>query len=93
MFNYLIKVEYDGTNFVGWQYQKNGISIQEKIEQVFRRILNKKIKIVGAGRTDKGVHALNQCAHFNISTEIKDLKKFLNSVNFFLKNFNNNNRN
>ena len=87
MFNYLIKVEYDGTNFVGWQYQKNGISIQEKIEQVFRRILNKKIKIVGAGRTDKGVHALNQCAHFKISTEIKDLKKFLNSVNFFLKKF------
>ncbi len=87
MFNYLIKVEYDGTNFVGWQYQKNGISIQEKIEQVFRKILNKKIKIVGAGRTDKGVHALNQCAHFKISTEIKDLKKFLNSVNFFLKKF------
>ena len=59
MFNYLIKIEYDGTNFVGWQSQKNGISIQEKIERVFRKILNKKIKIVGAGRTDKGVHALN----------------------------------
>ena len=38
MFNYLIKIEYDGTKFVGWQYQKNGISIQEKIEKALKKI-------------------------------------------------------
>ena len=54
-FNYQIKIEYDGTNFVGWQFQKNGPSIQERIEKVLFRVLNSKIKIIGAGRTDKGV--------------------------------------
>lgn len=45
VFNYLIKIEYVGTKFVGWQYQKNGISVQEKIEKCFKKILKKKIKI------------------------------------------------
>ena len=39
MYNYLIKIEYKGTNFVGWQYQKNGVSIQEKIEKALKKIL------------------------------------------------------
>ena len=42
MFNYLIKIEYEGTKFVGWQYQKNGKSIQERIEKVFKRYLKLK---------------------------------------------------
>ena len=42
MFNYLIKIEYNGSNFVGWQYQKNGISIQEKIEKALKKIFKKK---------------------------------------------------
>ena len=84
MFNYLITIEYVGTNFVGWQRQKNGKSIQEAIEKVFKKILKTNIKIVGAGRTDKGVHALGQCANFKINTKIENKKKFLNSVNFFL---------
>ena len=84
MFNYLITIEYVGTHFVGWQCQKNGKSIQEAIEKVFKKILKTKIKIVGAGRTDKGVHALGQCANFKINTKIENKKKFLNSVNFFL---------
>ena len=46
LFNYLIKIEYDGTKFVGWQYQKNGKSIQEKIEKAIFRILKLKIKII-----------------------------------------------
>ena len=66
MFNYLIKIEYEGTKFVGWQYQKNGKSIQERIEKVFKKILKTQIKIIGAGRTDKGVHAFSQCANFKI---------------------------
>ena len=64
MYNYLIKIEYDGTNFVGWQYQKNGISIQEKIEKAIKKILKLKIRVTAAGRTDKGVHALGQIANF-----------------------------
>ena len=84
-FNYFIKIEYDGTKYVGWQYQKNGISIQEKIEKKLKKYFNKTIKIIGAGRTDKGVHALGQCANFLVSTKIKDKKNFLNSINFFLR--------
>ena len=84
MHNYLIKIEYDGTKFVGWQYQKNGISIQEKIENALKKVLNSKIKINGAGRTDRGVHAFGQFANFLIKKKIVDKNKFLNSMNFFL---------
>ena len=84
-FNYLIKIEYDGTYFVGWQYQKNGVSVQEKIEKALSKIFKSKIKINGAGRTDKGVHALGQYANFKINKKIESEKIFLNSINFFLK--------
>ena len=84
MFNYLIKIEYNGSKFVGWQFQKNGISIQEKIEKALKKIFNTKIKINGAGRTDKGVHAYGQFANFLIKKKIDDKKKFLDSINFFL---------
>ena len=75
MFNYLIEIEYDGTNFVGWQYQKNGVSIQEKIEEALKKILKSKIRIIGAGRTDKGVHAFGQFANFVVSKKIEEKKK------------------
>ena len=84
MFNYLIKIEYNGSKFVGWQSQKNGISIQEKIEKALKKIFKIKIKINGAGRTDKGVHAYGQFANFFIDNRIDDKIKFLNSINFFL---------
>ncbi len=84
MNNYLLQIEYDGTKFVGWQRQKNGVSVQQRIEETFQKILNSKIKIIGSGRTDKGVHARAQFANFKTDYQIKDLKKFLNSVNFFL---------
>ena len=85
MYNYLIKIEYKGTNFVGWQYQKNGISIQEKIEKALKKVLKLKIRIIGAGRTDAGVHAFCQFANFNINEKIENKNKFLNSINFFLQ--------
>ena len=84
MFNYLIKIEYNGSKFVGWQSQKNGISIQEKVEKALKKIFKIKIKINGAGRTDKGVHAYGQFANFFIDNKIDDKIKFLNSINFFL---------
>ena len=84
-YNYQIVIEYDGLNFVGWQFQKNGISIQEIIEKKLKKILKKKIKLIGAGRTDKGVHALGQNANFFTNKKIESEKTFLNSLNFFLK--------
>ena len=85
MFNYLIKIEYEGTNFVGWQSQKNGKSIQDSIEKALKKVLGSKIKIIGAGRTDKGVHAYSQVANFKLKKKIDNKKIFLDSINFFLK--------
>ena len=86
MLNYLIKVEYEGTNFVGWQSQKNGKSIQDEIEKVLKKILKTKIRITGAGRTDAGVHAFSQYASFKTKRKIENKKVFLESTNYFLKN-------
>ena len=86
MLNYLIKIEYEGTNFVGWQSQKNGKSVQDEIEKVLKKILKTKIRINGAGRTDKGVHAFSQYASFKVKRKIEDKKVFLDSANYFLKN-------
>ena len=85
MFNYLIKIEYEGTNFVGWQSQKNGRSVQDSIEKALKKVLKTKIRIIGSGRTDKGVHALSQYANFKSKIKIKEKKTFLDSMNFFLK--------
>ena len=85
IYNYLLKIEYDGTGYSGWQYQKNGKSIQEKIENALYKIFRLKIRITGAGRTDKGVHAFGQYANFKINRKIENEKSFLNSLNFFLR--------
>ena len=85
MFNYLIKIEYEGTNFVGWQCQKNGKSVQDSVEKALKKVLKTKIRIIGSGRTDKGVHALSQYATFKSKIKIKEKKAFLDSMNFFLK--------
>tara|TARA_B100001057_G_scaffold473286_1_gene537590 strand:+ start:1227 stop:1967 length:741 start_codon:yes stop_codon:yes gene_type:complete len=82
-FNYQILVEYDGTNYSGWQYQKNGASIQREIEKVIKKLLKKSIRVIGSGRTDSGVHAQSQSANF-LCNKIENEKKFLNSLNYFL---------
>tara|TARA_B100001093_G_C26774795_1_gene991844 strand:+ start:918 stop:1658 length:741 start_codon:yes stop_codon:yes gene_type:complete len=84
MFNYQIIIEYNGINFVGWQKQKNGPSVQQAIEKALGIILKEKISIIGSGRTDAGVHALGQSANFHTKTKINNNFHFLNSVNFFL---------
>ena len=84
MYTYQIITEYDGTNFVGWQKQKNGQSIQETIEKILTKVLKEKIVIYGSGRTDAGVHALGQSAHFISKSKIDNKFLFLNSINFFL---------
>ena len=71
MQRYKIKIEYDGTPFVGWQFQKNGPSIQEVLQKAIFNFSKEKVVITGAGRTDSGVHALAQVAHFDLK-KIKD---------------------
>ena len=66
MHKYKLKIEYDGSNFVGWQKQNNGISIQESIEKAIFELTGEKTIVFGAGRTDAGVHALGQVAHFEL---------------------------
>ena len=63
---YFFEISYDGTNYHGWQKQPNSKTIQETIETCFSTILKQKIDIVGAGRTDAGVHAKEQSAHFMV---------------------------
>lgn len=83
-YNYHIIIEYDGTGFNGWQLQKNGLSIQGEIEKVLKKIIKKKIRVIGAGRTDSGVHAKGQSANF-ISPFLVNEKKFVSSLNHFLR--------
>ena len=66
MQRYKIKIEYDGTAFVGWQFQKNGLSIQEVLQNAIFNFSGEKVVLTGAGRTDSGVHALVQVAHFDL---------------------------
>ena len=83
MFTHQIIVEYLGTNFVGWQIQKNGLSVQEVLEKVLSKFLKEKIRVIGSGRTDSGVHAKEQSAHFKTKQKIIDKNIFINSINFF----------
>lgn len=63
---YHLIIEYDGTDYVGWQRQKNGFSVQEALEQAIKAFTGQSVGIVGAGRTDSGVHALGQSMHCDI---------------------------
>lgn len=81
--NYKAIAEYDGTRYSGWQRQKNANSVQSEIENSFNILLKKPVQIIGAGRTDSGVHALNQVFNFKLENEI-DIDKTLKSVNAIL---------
>ncbi len=80
---YRLVLSYDGTDFSGWQIQPNGVSIQELIQKAIATLLREPISVVGSGRTDAGVHALAQVAHFRTSVAF-DIGKFLASVNGML---------
>lgn len=80
---YAMIVEYDGGAYSGWQRQKNHISVQEEIEKALSRLFGEKITIVGSGRTDKGVHAEGQVAHFDIDTQMSTFR-MKGSLNSFL---------
>ncbi|MDA8918323.1 tRNA pseudouridine(38-40) synthase TruA [Candidatus Pelagibacter sp.] len=88
MYRYQVLIEYVGTNFVGWQIQSQGKSIQKLIQIKLSKLLKQKILLIGSGRTDSGVHAIEQSAHFECKKEIQNLDKFLKSINHFLNALN-----
>ncbi len=86
MNRYKITIEYKGTNFVGWQKQAdNPNSIQEIIEKAILGLTGETIDLVGSGRTDAGVHALAQIAHFDLSCK-KSAFKMRAGLNHYLRN-------
>ena len=84
MHRYQVLIEYVGTSFVGWQIQSKGKSIQKLIQIKLSKLLKEKVSLVGSGRTDSGVHAIEQSAHFDCKKKIQNLDKFLKSVNHFV---------
>jgi tRNA pseudouridine38-40 synthase len=81
--NYKLIVQYDGTNYAGWQIQLNALSVQGLLQDSISQITNEKINLIGAGRTDSGVHALGQTANFRTENEL-DLYRFKHSLNSIL---------
>lgn len=80
---YFFRIEYDGSRFGGWQIQPNTVTIQQKLQEAFSTVLRTPVKITGAGRTDAGVHARAQGAHFDYNKEI-DPRTCTKSVNALL---------
>ena len=81
---YLLELSFNGANYHGWQIQPNSISVQETIEKCLSTILNKKISVIGAVRTDTGVHASYFFAHFDLDTVVVDKSDFIYKLNSFL---------
>ena len=81
---YALKIEYDGTPFVGWQRQRSQVSVQGSIENALSKLENKDNKIAGAGRTDAGVHANYQVAHCDLGKEWEPFK-LSEALNFHLR--------
>jgi len=82
MMRYFIDISYNGKNYHGWQIQKNAVTVQSTIQDVISKILGKSTDIVGSGRTDTGVHAKSQVAHFDVNKEVDN--DFIYRVNAFL---------
>ena len=83
MHNYKLTIQYDGTHYAGWQIQENAKSVQGTITEVLKVIQINDVNLIGAGRTDSGVHALGQVANFNTENEI-ELFRFQHSLNSIL---------
>ncbi len=83
MRNLMIKLEYDGTNYNGWQIQPNGITIQEELMKAVKKLTGQDVTIYGSGRTDARVHARGQVANFHIDSNVKT-QDFLGGLNHFL---------
>lgn len=79
----LLTIEYDGTAYSGWQFQPNGLTVQQVIEEALAKILAEDVRVHASGRTDAGVHARGMCAHFQTEKTLP-LKAFRDGVNSHL---------
>ena len=78
-----LKISYDGSKYSGWQRQPDKLTFQEVVELAIEKATSEKVKLVGSGRTDAGVHALGQIAHFDTNSSIS-AEKFYKAINFYL---------
>ena len=83
---YFIEISYNGKNYHGWQVQPNVITVQKVLNDCLTKLLREQIHVVGAGRTDTGVHAKQFFAHFDLFNKVKDIFQFLSRLNSFLPN-------
>ena len=81
---YRLTLEYDGAPFVGWQRQDNGASVQSALEDAIEKLSGERVTVTGAGRTDAGVHALGQVAHFDLVKEFEP-GKVRDALNYYLR--------
>jgi tRNA pseudouridine38-40 synthase len=81
---YRLTLEYDGTPFVGWQRQDNGPSVQGALEAAIEKLSGERVTVTGAGRTDAGVHALGQVAHFDLAKTFEP-GKIRDALNYHLR--------
>ena len=81
---YKLTIEYDGTTFVGWQAQDNGVSVQGVLTDAIAAFASERVMVSGAGRTDTGVHALGQVAHIDLAKEW-DVDRVRDAINFHLR--------
>lgn len=84
MKNIAMRITYDGKNYHGWQYQKNGITVQEAVEEALSKITGEAVKVTGCSRTDAGVHALDYVMNFKTETNIPT-EKIPYALNYHLK--------
>ncbi len=84
MNRYFLYIAYNGTRFCGWQVQPNGISVQQCLEETLSKIFNRAVSVVGAGRTDAGVHARMMAVHFDLSECIENLGLMAGKLNKML---------
>ncbi len=87
MTRYKITIEYDGTNLIGWQRQQEGLSVQECLETAIEAFSHQLTEVIAAGRTDAGVHAISQVAHFDLDTKM-ELFRLREALNAHLRDMN-----
>lgn len=85
MTKFALAIEYDGTDYSGWQRQNHSMTVQEKLENALSRVADDTITLTASGRTDAGVHAWQQCAHFETDRQ-RDMKAWVMGVNTHLPN-------
>ena len=79
-----LTLAYNGTSFAGWQSQKHGNTIQDRLEKAIRQVVGKTVRVHGAGRTDAGVHALAQCAHIDLPNRARLPNEWQRTLNALL---------